>query len=186
VSRTRTQCSVTNNCGFSIWWSDLLDVSITITLDYKSSHIELLLNDVCLANLSLLSGSRSGLQSLEFSLWISESWTEVTTCGPNTDQSIVFCYSPLAWKRVTISGQRVDLYKCIRCRGNVFQLAVFQQQTFLLCFSDCTLPAFRRHVTIQILLWHRATVKPLFQIFFYINICYSVPKNSAKNTRNAT
>jgi hypothetical protein len=35
----------------------------TIKVDYNSSHIELLLNDVCLTNLSLLSESWTGLYS---------------------------------------------------------------------------------------------------------------------------
>jgi hypothetical protein len=46
------------------------------------------------------------------------------------------------------SGQRFDLYKRICCRGNVFYLAVFLQWTFLLCFSECTLPAFKGLATI--------------------------------------
>jgi hypothetical protein len=40
---------VTNNNGFWIWWLYLSDVSIIITFDYNRSHIELHLNDVCLA-----------------------------------------------------------------------------------------------------------------------------------------
>jgi hypothetical protein len=36
---------VTNNCGFWIWWLDLLDISITVTLDCNSWHIELLLDN---------------------------------------------------------------------------------------------------------------------------------------------
>jgi hypothetical protein len=32
-------------------FDDLLDASVTITVDYNSLHIELLLNDVCLTNL---------------------------------------------------------------------------------------------------------------------------------------
>jgi hypothetical protein len=65
---SRIRVSVTNNCGFYVWWLDLLDVSITITLDYNSSHIELLLNDVCsrishcLLNLEESQISNSGFQ----------------------------------------------------------------------------------------------------------------------------
>jgi hypothetical protein len=43
-----------------IWRLDLLDVFITIALDYNSSHLELL-KDICLRNLSLLSEYRIGL-----------------------------------------------------------------------------------------------------------------------------
>jgi hypothetical protein len=39
----------------------------TITVDYNSSHIELLLNDFCLTNLLLLSECRTDLYSLELS-----------------------------------------------------------------------------------------------------------------------
>jgi hypothetical protein len=38
---------------------DLLDASVTITVYYRSLHIELLLNNICLTNLSLLSVSRT-------------------------------------------------------------------------------------------------------------------------------
>jgi hypothetical protein len=82
--------------------------------------------------------------SLEFCIWMSESRAELNSCGPNMEhqvgQLIPLLFS-VATKRVTISGQRVDLYKRIRCRGNMFQLAVVYQQTSLLCFSDCTFQA---------------------------------------------
>jgi hypothetical protein len=42
---------VTNSYGFWIWWLDLLALK---TVDHNSSHIELFLNDACLANLSTL------------------------------------------------------------------------------------------------------------------------------------
>jgi hypothetical protein len=41
---------VTNNYGFWITWLDLMGVYVTFTVNYKSSHTELLLNDVCLTN----------------------------------------------------------------------------------------------------------------------------------------
>jgi hypothetical protein len=53
----------------------------TITVDYKNSHIELLLNDVYLTNLSLLSESRTGLCSLELSLARIEAESYVTADG---------------------------------------------------------------------------------------------------------
>jgi hypothetical protein len=43
---------MTNNNGFWISWLDLLGASVTITSNHNSPHIELLLNDVCLTNLS--------------------------------------------------------------------------------------------------------------------------------------
>jgi hypothetical protein len=65
--------------------------------------------------------------SLEFSIWMSESRTELNSCGPNIEhtvgQLIPLLFS-VATEHVTISGQRVDLYKRIRSRGNVFRLAV--------------------------------------------------------------
>jgi hypothetical protein len=30
--------TVTNNCGFWIWWLGLFDVCVTVTLNYKGSH----------------------------------------------------------------------------------------------------------------------------------------------------
>jgi hypothetical protein len=65
----------------------LMDVSIIITLDYNNSHTEFLFNDICLADLTM-SGSRTGLQSLEFSIRISESRTKLTSCGPNIDHRL--------------------------------------------------------------------------------------------------
>jgi hypothetical protein len=67
------------------------------------------------------------VSALEFSVWISESGTELTSCGPSTDHQvehlIVLCYSPLPGERVTVCGQRLDSCKRTR-RGNVFPLAV--------------------------------------------------------------
>jgi hypothetical protein len=47
--------------------------------------------------------------------------SEYRTPSRRVDCPLLFS---VATKRVTISGQRDDLYKRIRCRGNVFQLAV--------------------------------------------------------------
>jgi hypothetical protein len=51
---SRIRDNVTNNCRFQIWWMDLLDVSITITLDDNSSHIELLDKESLTASLLVL------------------------------------------------------------------------------------------------------------------------------------
>jgi hypothetical protein len=87
------------------------------------------LNDVCRMNLEESLVSRIldlDLYSLELSLAVL-SPTDLTSCKPNighqVEQLIVLYYSlfhPLPRKRVTISGQRFDLYRRIRCRGNVF------------------------------------------------------------------
>jgi hypothetical protein len=96
------------------------------------------------------------------SRWLSESQTELTSCGPNVDHQVeqltVPCYSlfhPLPRKRVTISWQLFDLYNRIRCRGNVFLLAIVMETSVYLVVahqrtsgSGSTIPAFRRHVTI--------------------------------------
>jgi hypothetical protein len=42
---------MTNINGFLSRCLGLLDASITVTIDYKSLHIKLLLNNVCLTNL---------------------------------------------------------------------------------------------------------------------------------------
>jgi hypothetical protein len=58
---SRKEGCMANNCGFKIWWLDLLDVCITVTVDYNSSHIKLLPKDICLRTLGLLSSlSNSG------------------------------------------------------------------------------------------------------------------------------
>jgi hypothetical protein len=84
----------------------------TITVDYNSSHIELLLNvcvtNLSMRNLSLLSESRTGLSSLEF--WIStpESESYVTTDGQPAS---------LSWNKAFIWGLRPDLYYCLTVAG---------------------------------------------------------------------
>jgi hypothetical protein len=54
--------------------------------------------------------------SLEFSIWMSESRTELISCGPNIEhpvgQSILLLVC-VATKRVTDSEQRVDLSQCV-------------------------------------------------------------------------
>jgi hypothetical protein len=65
--------------------------------------------------------------SLKFSLWMYQSRTELTSCGQNMEhpvgQSIPLLFS-VVMKCVSVSRQRVNLYKRFRCLGNVFQLAV--------------------------------------------------------------
>jgi hypothetical protein len=113
-----------------IYWT----LSITITVYYNSSHDKLLLNDVCLRNLSPLSESWRVSNSVSWSLlcqtlvldvWMSE-WTNFMRTEYRSPSRIVDCplLFSVATKRVTISGQRADLYKHIRCRGNMFPLAV--------------------------------------------------------------
>lgn len=57
---------------------------------------------------------------------MSELRIELSSCEPNTHHQVEQLISLLfavAMKRVIISGQRFDIYKRIRCRGNVFHLA---------------------------------------------------------------
>jgi hypothetical protein len=86
-------------------------LKITITHKIKSS------TSACLIVAWSLEFSRPGCLNLR---------TEPTSCGPNIEHPVgeLIPLFSVATKRVTISGQRVDLYNRIRCSGNVFQLAV--------------------------------------------------------------
>jgi hypothetical protein len=67
-----------------MWWWDLLDVSIAVALDYNSSHIELLLDNESLTVVWIFPGP----YSLQFSLSLSESRTELAVCGPNIEHPV--------------------------------------------------------------------------------------------------
>jgi hypothetical protein len=126
-----------------IWWLGLLDASVTITVDttahtfnsgwYNRSHIQLLLN------LSLLSESWRVSKSLEFSVWLSESRTELTYSSPCLTVPLLFCFSVF-----------------IRCHGNVLTKSLSSNSLFRdalgmwlakRCLADGHIPVFRRHVT---------------------------------------
>jgi hypothetical protein len=75
---------------------DCRKVASRICLKFVSIITAPRLNSFWITNLSLLSESQTGLWSLEFSIWISESRIELTSCGPNRDhqveQLILLCY----------------------------------------------------------------------------------------------
>jgi hypothetical protein len=102
---------------------DLLDVSLTITFDYNSSHIEILDNESLIvfwiSDWSLVS------RILYLDVWTSD-WTNFMRTEYRTPSQTVYCslLFSVATKRVTISGQHINFHKRIRCRGNVFQLAI--------------------------------------------------------------
>jgi hypothetical protein len=77
--------------------------------------------------------------------------TEYRSRSRTVDCPLLFS---VAMKRVTIYGQRFDLYKRIRRSGNVFQLTVVIETSVYLVVahqrtsgSGSTIPTFRRHVT---------------------------------------
>jgi hypothetical protein len=82
---SRIRGSVTKICGFLIWWIDLLDVSVTFTLDYNSSHIELLLDDVCLLSRCLVTLQLLNKQILSLSQPASLSWNKAPIWGLRPD-----------------------------------------------------------------------------------------------------
>jgi hypothetical protein len=86
----------------------------TITVTYNSSHIELLLNDVCLTNAAWRNSHcclNLGLVStaLNFSLSSnSESESHITTDGQSVS---------LPWNKAPIWGLRPDIYYCQKVAG---------------------------------------------------------------------
>jgi hypothetical protein len=57
-------------------------------------------------------------------LYLGLSWLHADRRQNTRYNSSFLCCSPLPWKRVSLSGIRVDLSQRIPCCGNVFQLAV--------------------------------------------------------------
>jgi hypothetical protein len=128
---SRVRGSVTNKCGFGIWWLGLFYVTNTTTLGYINSHIQLLLDHesltvVCILHLwsSVIlsySGSSSDFRVLSYSVfasalflllapcffscfWLlaeSESESYVTTDGQSVS---------LSWNKASICGLRPDFY----------------------------------------------------------------------------
>jgi hypothetical protein len=95
---------------------DLLDVSITITMNYNSPHMELLLNDVCLANPSLVFYCSLRLIALSES----ESESYVTTDGHPAS---------LSWNKAPIWGLRPDLYYCLTVASLLIWGALSDERT---------------------------------------------------------
>jgi hypothetical protein len=104
---------VTNNCGFYIWRLGLLDISITVTLDYNSSHIKLLLDNESLIAFLLFLGLISCLLLLNTthfsSATIALSESEILYDLRFTANQFVFATSPL---RLTTSNSFFQLNTC--------------------------------------------------------------------------
>jgi hypothetical protein len=62
---------------------------------------------------------------ISLAVWISD-WTNFMRTEYRSRSRTIDCplLLSVAMKRVTISGQRFDLYKRIRCSGNMFEIAV--------------------------------------------------------------
>jgi hypothetical protein len=123
---------------------NILRITVTIThkMNSSMSAYESLLGNTSNIESSILNPLSLSLSLSLYFFWFldwslvsnllllsrTESRTELTSCGPNIEhpvrQLIPLLFS-VATKHVTISGQRVDLYMRIRCRGNMFRLAVF-------------------------------------------------------------
>jgi hypothetical protein len=126
-------------CSYFVTTNNYTTLKITVTVTQKikfSASVYL----VVASTIETSNDESWGVSTLEFSIWICGSRTELALCGPNTDHeaehSIVLCYSPLPWERVTISGQRLDSYQRKRCCGNVFQQAFVTETLCLL--SRCS------------------------------------------------
>jgi hypothetical protein len=102
---------VTNSNGFWIWGLGLL-VLLTFTVNCNSSHIELLLNDVCLTN----------LREESLTAWMVESESYVTTDGQPTS---------LSWNKAPIWSLRPDLYYCLTVAGLLILDALSDERTGL-------------------------------------------------------
>jgi hypothetical protein len=119
---SRIRGCVTNNNGFWIWWSDLLDALITITVNYNISHIERLLNDVSLANALPIISHWCLTLGLVSTLLEFESESYVTTDG---ESASVSSYKAPIW------GLRPDFYYCQTAAGLLMSGALSDERTGL-------------------------------------------------------
>jgi hypothetical protein len=110
----------------------------TITVDYNSSHTELILNDVCLTNLSE--------ESLT-AVWISD-WSLLS----RIHESTAFYNFHTAGIELIMSYSSSVLLCChgnafvnIRCRGNKY---LPSRCLAMDVYSGSTIPAFSQHVTV--------------------------------------
>jgi hypothetical protein len=104
---------------------DLLDASITITLDYNSSHIELLLDNESLTVILLLFilvSSRLTASQLRLTQFESESY--VTTDVQSAS---------LSWNKASIWGLRPGFYYCQTVAGLLMWGALSDKRTGLSC-----------------------------------------------------
>jgi hypothetical protein len=106
----------------------------TITVNYKSSHIQLLLNNVCLKNLSLISDWSFLL------LEKSESQSYVTTDGQQAS---------LSWNKAPIWGLRPDFYYCQTVAGFLMWGVLSDERTDL-SFTIAVGPRQRSHSRVRV------------------------------------
>jgi hypothetical protein len=114
----------------------------TITVDYNSSHIEPLLNDVCLTNLYEESLTNFGLISTTRIESESESESEpyVTTDGQSAS---------LSWNKAPIWGLRPDFYYCQTVAGLLMWSALYDERMGLL-FTNAAGPRQRSHFQVRV------------------------------------
>jgi hypothetical protein len=108
---SRIRGCVTNNCGFKSWRLDLLDASITVTLDYNSSHIELLLDNESLTVVLILTWFLTS-SLLEFRIWLWIWISRIHECIALHNLGRTEWKPPHRTVRLLVS--------CIRCSGNVW------------------------------------------------------------------
>jgi hypothetical protein len=134
-----------------------IGTSITVIVNYNSSHIELLLNDVCLTNLSdlsLLPESRTGFYCLSLSLLLefTNPLPSITSWEPHGDLHVERLIPSLI--QLVVTG--------ILCLGTCYLVTTcsllyivtetwFPSRCSVTDVSLFTISAFSRHVTI---LWY--------------------------------
>jgi hypothetical protein len=101
----------------------------TNTVDYNSSHIELLLNDVCLTELSE-----------EFFTALNESECYVTT----DSQSAI-----LSWNKAPFLGLRPDIYYCLTVAGLLIW-GTLSDESMVLSFTIAAGPRQRSHFRVRV------------------------------------
>jgi hypothetical protein len=109
----------------------LLDVSVTITIGYNRSDIELLLNDVCLV---------SNTSTIESSNIQSQRQSYVTTDGQSAS---------LSWCQATIWGLRPDFHCCQTVAG-LLMWGVLSGERTGLPFTIAADPRQRSHSWVRV------------------------------------
>jgi hypothetical protein len=143
--------------GFDVWvyWD-----FFAIAVNYNISHIELLLNDVCLTNLS-----EESLTALNESA--SESEPYVTTDGQSAS---------LSWNKAPIWDLRPDLYYCQSVAGLLMWGALSDERTGL----SFTIPADARQRS------HSRIRVPWYSRPYFTVPDSRLPFSSPPTTRRAT
>jgi hypothetical protein len=113
----------------------------TITVNYDSSHIELLLNDVCLTNLYE--------ESLPV-VWISD-WSPVSRILDRVESYVTTDgqSASLSWNKAPIRGLRPDFYYCQTVAGLLMWGALSDERTGL-SFTIAAGPRQRSHSQVRV------------------------------------